>query len=103
MRVELDGRSARGRFAHLRPLNGHDELLLDTGAIGASTWLLQRLLNDPSGIETSTVSVGMLDMGNRDRLLAGVYNACFGERIDAVVRCVDCGADYELGFTLREL
>jgi hypothetical protein len=103
MRVELDARSARGRFAYLRPLNGHDELWLDPDAVGASTWLLQRLLKDPSGAEANTVSVGALDVGNRDRLLAGVYTACFGERIDAVARCANCGADYELGFALGEL
>ena len=103
MRVELHAGYSRGRWAYLRPLTGHDELALDVDSIYVGTWLLERLLTDGPGAAVAPASLGTLDMGNRDRLLAAVFSACFGDRIDGITSCANCSAEYEFNFTLNAL
>jgi hypothetical protein len=103
MRVELHAGYSRGRFAYLRPLNGHDELGLDAESVRAGTWLLERLLTQGPDAGVAPASLGALDMGNRDRLLRAVFDACFGDRIDGISRCSTCGVEYQFNFTLAAL
>jgi hypothetical protein len=103
MRVELYSRNSRGRWAYLRPLTGHDELALDADSIRGGTWLLERLLTDGPDAAVAPASLPTLDMGSRDRLLAALFSACFGDRIDGITACANCRAEYELSFELNAL
>jgi hypothetical protein len=103
MRVELNDGNSRGQWAYLRPLTGHDELALDVDSNRAGTWLLERLLMDGPGAAVAPASLGTLDMGNRDRLLAALFRACFGDRIDGINFCANCSSEYEFSFSLNAL
>jgi hypothetical protein len=87
----------------LRPLTGHDELALDPDSDQAGNWLLERLLFDRPDAALGPAELGNLDIGNRDRLLAAIFETCFGERVAGMARCVNCGEDFEFEFTLQAL
>jgi len=42
-------------------------------------------------------------IGRRDAALLDVHEATFGERLDGVTECANCGEPLELGFAVREL
>ena len=103
MRVELARSESQARWAYLRPLTGHDELALDLDSDHGGNWLLQRLLDDQPGAALGPAGLGGLNVANRDRLLAAVFGACFGENVDGATRCAHCGEDFEFHFTLPAL
>jgi hypothetical protein len=103
MRVELQRGDSRWGWAYLRPLTGHDELALDAESGQAGNWLLRRLLDDRSDAALGPDGLDSLDMHNRDRLLAEIFRACFGENVDGISRCTHCGEEFEFHFTLGSL
>jgi hypothetical protein len=103
MRVALHGRELQAGWAYLRPLTGHDELALGPGSEHAGNWLLQRLLDGRPGGALGPDGLGGLDIGDRDRLLAAVFKACFGEDVEGTANCAHCGEDFAFHFTLEAL
>ena len=103
MRVELHRWDSQASWAYLRPLTGHDELALDADSDRGGNWLLQRLLDERPGAALGPASLGSLDTANRDRLLAAVFSACFGENVDGITPCERCGEDFEFHFALPAL
>ena len=97
----VDGR----RWAKLRPLTGEDELAVDPGEPAAGDALLERLLVAATAAAPTIGpgSVPALSVADRDRLLAAVYRAQFGDLVEGVVRCARCAEPFEFGFSLDEL
>jgi hypothetical protein len=78
----------------LRDLQGHDELLPDgTGPVAASA-LLGRL---------GVPAPGELTLAERDRLIAELHRAMFGDAVDAQAHCSRCGGGFALAFSLDSL
>lgn len=103
MRVELSPGTPGGRWAVLRPVTGHDELALDAGAPGSGTALVDRLLVAAPGTPIGPGTVGSLSVAERDRLLAAVYAACYGDHVESAATCTACGEPFELTFSLDAL
>jgi hypothetical protein len=103
MRVALPDRRFGSRWAVLRPITGADELTLDAATLGAGTRLLASLLTDVSDATVRPHTIGELDIADRDRLLAAVYTACFGDDVVGVAPCGTCGEEFEFHFALSSL
>ena len=80
----------------LRALSGTDEFLLDPGEPGAATLLLRRLLADGE-------EVGDLNVAEYDRLLARVFEALYGDQVEARTHCVACSEPLEISLSLAAL
>src|SRR5262245_57263503 len=98
IRVELGPGAGGRRWAKLRPLTGEDEMALDPADPGAANALLGRLLAD-SNAATGAHCLSALSVTDRDRLLAALYRAEFGDRIDAVAACSHCHEEFEFNFS----
>lgn len=94
---------ANGRRARLRELCGHDESLVRGTSSAVAVALLDRLLVSDSDDAVPPGSAGDLAICDRDRLLAAVYRATFGDRIDTRASCVHCEHPFELEFSLAAL
>lgn len=92
-----------GDWACLRPLAGHDEMVIDGAGIASVTQLLDRLLVQVPGTSVRPGKAWDLAICDRDRLLASVYRRCFGDRIDGTSLCRRCGERFDLGFSLAAL
>jgi len=103
VRVELSPGIPGGRWASLRPVTGRDEIALDPAAPGSGTGLAAGLLVDASGTRVGPATLGQLSMADHDRILAAVYAACFGDRIESAATCVVCGEAFALALSLKEL
>jgi len=105
LHVRLDPGLPQGRWARLRPLQGRDEQSLAAAAEGATAVveLLDRLLVEAPGTSVGPGRAWELAVSDRDRLLAAVYAATFGDQIESVVPCEHCGEGSELGFSLAAL
>ncbi|MBZ4420166.1 hypothetical protein K8638_27225 [Myxococcus sp. RHST-1-4] len=91
------------RRAWLRELCGLDEESLEGGGTPEALRLLDRLLVDGPGASVRPGESGTLPVSERDRLLAAVYRATFGPRIEGTLRCAACAASFDLDFDLDTL
>ena len=86
---------------YLRSLTGADEIAIDN----TGTKNLIRLLN--SLIQPATankkVDAAKIVTSDRDRLLARLYIAMYGSKIESTVSCKECGEKYDLDFSLDKL
>jgi hypothetical protein len=101
-RVKLRESVAGRGWAKLRPLTGEDEMTLDLDDTGAANMLLRRLLAD-SSTTVGPQCLPSLSVTDRDRLLAEIYRAEFGDRVVGVVACAHCGEEFEVDFSLNDL
>jgi hypothetical protein len=90
-----------GRLVCLRELCGRDEGLLPGTSSAAATSLLERLVVASPG--TSASSIADLTVCDRDRLLAAVHRATYGDHIETRAPCHACGVPFELAFSLSAL
>src|SRR5690606_11469948 len=100
--VRLEPGLPGGRFACIRALHGHDEQLVGGGAM-AATELLDRLLVEVPGTSVKPGRAWELAICDRDRLLAAVYAAAFGDRIESEIPCTECDEGAEINFSLSAL
>ena len=84
------------RRPRLRALSGADEFLLDLADPGAATRLLRRLLPDGEAVDE-------LNVAEYDRLLAAVFDALYGDRVEARTRCSACSETLEISLSLAAL
>ena len=84
----------------VRALTGHDEWELHGGP-GAGRELIERLLESANSNDEAAALE--LTAGERDRLLAALWQHYFGDTIMATRRCVDCGEFFDLNFSLSAL
>jgi hypothetical protein len=101
--VTLNPERAGRRLAWLRELRGRDELELARLAPGLVTEVLDRLLVAAPGAALRPGEVGAAIIADRDRLVAGLYQASFGDQIESRADCSACGQQFELGFSLSAL
>jgi hypothetical protein len=93
---------ARGSASHsvrrlrLRALSGADEFLLYPGEPRAATLLLRRLLVDGADVDA-------LNVAEYDHLLAEVFDALYGDRVEARTRCNACSEPLEISLSLAAL
>jgi len=90
-------------WVFLREPCGYDEQSVSgTGSMDA-VQLLDRLLLDSSGCAAGPGSAQMLTVPDRDRVLAALYSALFGQTVATSVGCVSCGKTFDLDFALADL
>ena len=98
------GSGARGaRVALLRELCGFDEMDPGRpGPVGVSE-LVERLIVEAPGPVLQRQAFWAMPLGERDRLVAGLYIRHFGDRIESFVRCTGCEKIFEVEFSLSAL
>ncbi len=94
---------APGRWVCLRALRGHDEESVAGRGTLAAVQLLDRLLVDGPGTCAPPEGAAALSVTDRDLLLAAVYRAAYGPRVDATVHCTSCAAPFDVDFDLDAL
>jgi hypothetical protein len=95
--------SPAGGWVLLRDLCGADEEAVDGTDTAAAIGLLDRLLVPADGAALGPGEASALTASDRDRLLAEIYAAEFGNRIDCVLRCDVCSSPFDIDFRLPEL
>jgi hypothetical protein len=101
--VTLNPERGGGRLAWLRELRGREELELSQLTPGLVTDLLDRLLVGAPGAALRPGDVGAATIADRDRLVAGLYAAAFGDQIESRADCATCAQQFEFGFSLSGL
>ena len=94
---------ATGGWIALRNLRGGDEEAIGGTDTEAAIGLLDRLLVEAKGAVLRPGEADSLTASDRDRLLAAIYVAEFGNRIDCVLRCETCGSPFDIDFQLGDL
>jgi hypothetical protein len=96
--VPLNSQPSGTRPTLVRELSGRDEVLFAAAPRAAASELAQRLF-----VGAAQRGAGSLGVGDRDRILAELYLRSFGDRVDAVARCVQCGGAFGVGFSMGAL
>lgn len=92
-----------GKWALLRPLCGHDETRVDAGSLAQGVALLDRLLVDSPGTSVGPGRASELAVSDGDRLFAAIYFEYFGEWVEGVATCRQCGSSFAVSFSLKEM
>jgi hypothetical protein len=92
-----------GGWVTLRNLGGGDEEAVGATDTAAAIGLLDRLLVPTDGAALGPGEARSLTASDRDRLLAEIYAAEFGNRIDCVLRCEACDSPFDIDFYLPDL
>lgn len=91
------------RIARLRELTGRDEYaVMGTNTANAIALLASLLESDPA-TGTDKLCAEDLVAADRDRLLAAVYRAAFGDRIESTLPCEKCKQPFDLDFSLQSV
>jgi hypothetical protein len=101
--VELNPGIPGGRWARLRPLCGHDEAAINSGASVDLIPFLDRLLTNAPGTTVGPGKATDLAVCDCDRLCASIYVDYFGERIEGRAACDHCREFFELRFSLPDM
>ncbi len=81
----------------IRELTGYDEQLVQQADTETAIVLLERLCG------FARKDAVRLAPGERDLLLAAIYQRAFGSRIEGTVRCRSCNQPFDVHFSLDEL
>jgi hypothetical protein len=100
--LALDFAPAGSRVA-LRGLCGTDEESVEGTDTEQALRLLDRLLLDVPGAAFKPGQAAELSAPDRDRLLAEIYQAEFGARIECTLQCRDCAERFDMNFVLSDL
>src|SRR5713101_2572726 len=92
-----------GGWVVLRDLCGEDEEAVDATDTAQAIALLDRLLVKTGGAALGPGEAHALTASDRDRLLAAIFQAEFGARIDCTLRCETCGEPFDIDFQLPNL
>ncbi len=84
----------------LAPLRGLDELNITGEGIGQALILLNALLSAPDSVPLKAEDLTTAD---RDLLLAAVYRATFGPKVESTISCSACASPFDLDFSLDDL
>jgi hypothetical protein len=93
--------TAEPSSVRVREMNGYDERAVDDRTTDTAIRLLDGLVRADDS--SSIGSVADLTASDRDRLLAAVYRAAFGDRIESTVTCSRCRLPFDLRFSLTDL
>jgi hypothetical protein len=92
-----------GGWVVLRDLCGEDEEAIEATDTAQAIALLDRLLVTTPGAALGPGQAHTLTASDRDRLLATIFQAEFGTRIDCTLQCEICGEPFDIDFQLLEL
>jgi hypothetical protein len=92
----------REPWVALRALSGRDELAVDPTQPYAENRFLEGLLADPRHSETGGLW-SRLTVSDRDRVLASIYRATYGEEVRCACSCTRCGQRLEIEFSMADL
>jgi hypothetical protein len=87
----------------VRDICGHDEEAVVGTDSEAAIALLDGLLVDVPGAALAPGAAAELTVADRDRVLAAVFEATLGRRVESTVRCVQCEEPFDLDFLLSDL
>lgn len=100
--VMLGSNAGGARRALVREPNAHAELLPHGTGPVAVTKTIAMLLLEGSSDCLDPADVWGLSLSDRDRIVASIHTHCFGDRIEGLVTCRDCGDQFEMRFSLAE-
>jgi hypothetical protein len=103
LHVRLNPGLPGGKWARLRPLCGHDEMLINGAGSVEVIAFLDRLLSDAPGTTVGPGKGADLAVCDCDRLCAAIYLEYFGERVVGTAACRDCHEPFEMDFPLPSL
>jgi hypothetical protein len=86
----------------LRELTGHDERRVSGTSTQDALELIEAVLVPIPG-ESASPHAEEFVAADRDCILAELYIRTFGDRIESTLRCKDCGIQFDIDFSLREL
>ncbi len=86
----------------VRELTGRDERRVSGTGTQDALELIEAVLV-PNPWESGSPHAEDLVAADRDRILAELYGRTFCDRIESTLRCKDCGIQFEIDFSLREL
>ena len=98
--VCVSGKSLR---LQLRELTGFDEQSVSNLDTATAISLIDRLIVHSPGSVTEQCTAATLTPSQRDRLLAKVYEATFGPRVESTVRCAHCRELFDVTFNISDL
>ena len=92
-----------GGWAFLREITGAEEQSITSTTTADAIRLLGGLLvdNQPGSLRPEELSG--LHAGDRDRMLAEIYQRIYGQRVQSTVDCGQCGEAFDLDFSLSDL
>ena len=91
------GRAMRATGSRIRDLTGYDEQLVQGTGTETAISLLERVCG------CARDQVVRLTPGERDLLLAAIYQSTYSSRIEGTVRCSTCGQPFDVHFMLDDL
>ncbi len=98
--TEREHRASTGTSAaglRIRDLTGYDEQIVNGIGTETAIALLERVC------DCEREQVGRLTPGERDLLLAAIYQSTYSSRIEGTVRCSSCGQPFDVHFMLDDL
>jgi hypothetical protein len=85
----------------IRELTGHDERFVCDTSTSTAIGLIDRVVDTSGGAPWR--SAAELTASDRDRLLAAIYRLTYGARVESTSRCIGCGSQFDLSFSLDDL
>lgn len=95
-------RVAAPRWACVREITGRVELAVEGTSVIDALRLLDAVLLPLPGGAVGPGEAATLAAPDRDRLLAAVFTATYGPRVESTVTCESCGAPFDLEFSLDD-
>ncbi len=103
MRVDLHPGAGGRRYAVLRGLTGAEELAFGPDIAFAGAALIENLLVREAGASVGPGEADLLSIADRDRILAALYRANFGDHVASTCLCGACTERFEFGFNISDL
>lgn len=100
--VALSSSPGVASCALLREPNANSELVPPGAGPVAVTEMIATLLTKGSSSLLDPADVWRISLSDRDRIVAVLHTACFGDQIESVVSCGTCRLPFELTFSLAE-
>jgi len=100
--VQLNNVDGGGR-AFLREITGAEEQSITSTTTADAIKLLGGLLVNSLPGSLQPEQLTGLHAGDRDRMLAEVYQRIYGQRVESTVNCSQCGEVFDLDFSLSNL
>lgn len=98
---------ARHQTVRIRPPNGFDEewVVANGGMLDGAlaTGLLERCVVDLADHEPTAADIDALGAGDREALLWHLHRLAFGESVDAVLGCRQCGEKLDVSLPTADL
>ncbi|MEM7035886.1 MAG: hypothetical protein AAF570_02830 [Bacteroidota bacterium] len=87
----------------LRELTGQVEQMVEGTHAREAIRLVDRLLVKDLQVENGLQDAAHLSSADRDRVLAGIFQRTYGDKIASTMNCSACGEPFDLDFSLMAL